>query len=84
MSKKNNRQGLKPNKSAMEFLDMYYLEARCHMLETAAILDRIERAQGGGEALKDQRITDLFTICDMLQEQKENRAEKLLNMLSVS
>ncbi len=70
-------------KSGEEILEMYYLEARSHLLETAAILDRIESAPGGGAAMEDQKIKDLFKICEMLTKARENRAEKLLMMLSV-
>jgi hypothetical protein len=70
-------------KTGEEIVDMYYLEARSHLLETAAILDRIERAPGGEAAMEDQKIKDLFKICEMLTKTRENRAEKLLMMLSV-
>ncbi|WP_319574339.1 hypothetical protein [uncultured Desulfobacter sp.] len=78
-----NKRGLKPAKTASELLDMYYLEARAHLLETAAILDRIERGQGGEKVLEDPRIKNLFKICHLLPRQKTNRAEELLNFLSV-
>ncbi len=78
-----NKIGLKPTKSAAELLDMYYLEARAHLLETAAILDRIERGQGGATQLEDPRIKHLFEICQLLPRQKTNRAETVLRFLSV-
>lgn len=71
-----------PPKTAQELLDMYYLEARSHLLETAAILDRIERAQGGDQALKDTRVSSLFQMCDVLTKEKRDRAEKILTLLS--
>ena len=80
----NKQQGLVPPKTAEQLLDMYYLEARSHLLETAAILDRIERAPNGDRALEDQRIKDLFKICEMLTQEKSNRAEQFLKMLSIS
>ncbi len=36
---------LPSGKSAPELLDMYFLEARMHLLETAAFLDRLARAR---------------------------------------
>lgn len=75
--------GLKPAKTAPELLDMYYFEARAHLLETAAILDRIERGQGGEQALEDPRIKNLLKICDLLKNGKTNRAEQLLTLLSI-
>lgn len=75
--------GLAPPKTASELLDMYYLEARSYLLETAAILDRIERGEGGAKAMADPRIQKLFNACDILKKQKENRAEQFLRSLSV-
>ena len=75
--------GLTPPKTARELLNMYYLEARSHLLETAAILDRIERAPGGQEAMDDQRIQDLLGICEILAKEKANLAEQFLMALSV-
>ena len=76
-----------PQKDGQALLDMYYLEARSHLLETAAILDRIERA--GGDSLEkkqlpeDRRVKSLFEICELLLEAKGNRAEQILNKLSL-
>ncbi|WP_020585317.1 hypothetical protein [Desulfobacter curvatus] len=75
--------GLTSQKTAEELLGMYYLEARSYLLETAAILDRIERASGGEAAMEDPRIETLFSLCLMLTRQKKNRAEKFLKLLSV-
>nr|WP_321402674.1 hypothetical protein [uncultured Desulfobacter sp.] len=80
--KENEYKGLTPQKTADELMGMYYLEARSYLLETAAILDRIERAAGGDTAMDDPRIERLFSLCRMLTEQKKNRAETFLNMLS--
>jgi len=80
--KTNN--GLTPPKTAEQLLDMYYLEARSHLLETAAILDRIERAEGGQTAMEDQRIKTLIKAVKILTQGRENRAEQFLNGLSVS
>ena len=78
------KKGLIPSRTGKEMLDMYYLEARSHLLETAAIFDRIERASDGSSAIKDVRIKKLFKICEMLTQEKSNRAEQFLEMLSVS
>ncbi|MFA5904301.1 MAG: hypothetical protein WC836_10230 [Desulfobacula sp.] len=75
--------GITPPKNAQELLNMYYLEARSHLLETAAIMDRIERASGGRDAMEDHRIQNLMKICEMLAKEKTNRAEQFLMMLSV-
>ena len=77
-----NRKGLKPPKSGEALMDMYYLEARSHLLETAAILDRIERAAAGSEALEAPKMQELFQACEILPIQGEPRAEKMLMHLS--
>jgi len=76
------RKGLNPPKSGQALMEMYYLEARSHLLETAAILDRIERAPEGGEALEAQKIQDLYQACELLPRRDGPRAEKMLRLLS--
>lgn len=75
--------GLTPPKSAAELLDLYYLEARSHLLEAAAALDRIERAQGGAETMEESRVQNLLKICDLISTKKQNRAQEVLTLLSV-
>jgi hypothetical protein len=82
MSGFGNKPSLKPPKSAKEILDMYFLDARCFLLETAAILDRIERGEGGEEVFEDPRIEKLFQACDILKNGKGNRAEQFLVLFS--
>ena len=86
--REKNKPGLAPQKDGQALLDMYYLEARSHLLETAAILDRIERAGNDSceesELPGDRRVTNLFRICELLLQAKGNRAEQILKMLSVS
>jgi len=69
------KKGIEPPKTALELLDMYYLEARSHLLETAAILDRIERADGGERMMKDTRIQDLFKIFLIITDSSKNRTD---------
>ncbi len=76
--------GLAPPKTAEQILNIYYLEARFHLLETAAILDRIQRAEGGDNALEDPRIQTLLKTCNILTQGRTNRAEQFLNLLSLS
>lgn len=77
------RKELKPAKSSMELVDMYYLEARSHLIETAAILDRIERARQGDQAMQSQKIQDLYQACEILTQNGTPRTEKLLLHLSL-
>lgn len=73
---------LRSPKTAEELLDMYFLDARSQMLETAAILDRIERADGGAEAMNDHRLKKLRGVCDILKNGRNNRAEQFLMLFS--
>ncbi len=43
-------------KTSKELLDMYFLDMRSALLETAAALDRIERAEGGVNIFGDLRL----------------------------
>lgn len=73
---------LRSPKTAQELLDMYFLDARSQMLETAAILDRIERAEGGAEVMNDLRLKKLRDVCDILKNGSGNRAEQFLMLFS--
>lgn len=81
MDQKNN--GIKIPKKAEEILELYYLDARSYLLETAAIMDRIERAQGGEEILKSPMIGNLRKCCELISGEESKRAERMLNMLSI-
>ena len=82
MTSIQSKSGLGSPKTASELLDMYFLQARSQVLETAAILDRIERAEGGAEALDDSRLQKLREACDILKNGKHNRAEQFLLLFS--
>ena len=73
---------LRSPKTADELLDMYFLDARSQMLEIAAILDRIERAEGGDKAMDDSRLKKLRDVCDILKNGSGNRAEQFLMLFS--
>ena len=73
---------LRSPKSAKQLLDMYFLDARCALLETAAAFDRIERADGGDEIFSDPRLKRLLEACDIIKNSKQNRVERFLTLLS--
>ena len=60
-----------------QVLDLYFMDARCKLIEIAAFLDRVERASGSD----DFRITEFRKAMREL-EGKGNRAEKVLLALS--
>ncbi len=69
-------------KTAKELLDFYFLDIRCALLETAATLDRIERADGGADILADPRIKNIKEACGIIKNGKHNRAEQFLLLFS--
>ncbi len=73
---------LVPPKSARELLDMYFLDARSALLETAAIFDRIDRAEDRDALEDDQRLTLLRQACNLLSSPDPGRAEAFLKMFS--
>lgn len=76
--------GLASQKTAGELLDMFFLDMRSALLETAAVMDRIERAEGGLQALSDSRIQRIKEACDLIKNGQNNRAEQFLILFSDS
>jgi len=69
-------------KTAKDLLDLYFLEARSALLETAAIFDRIERAEGGTEVFSEPRLSKLIEACEIIKNVRGNRAAKFLLLFS--
>ncbi len=69
-------------KSATELLDMYFLDMRRYLLETAAALDRIERSPEGTEAARDPRWQKLLEAFEVLKAGGGDRAERFLTLFS--
>ncbi|RLB71011.1 MAG: hypothetical protein DRH04_02560, partial [Deltaproteobacteria bacterium] len=68
---------------ARKLLDMHFLDIRSALLETAAALDRIERAKGGKEVMGDSRISKLFAACRIITDTgATDRAERFLTLFS--
>ena len=68
-----------------EVLDSYYLEARCQLLEIAAMLDRYDRARVDNPATADDKRVDLMYQSLALLSRRDNgtnRSERLLNLFS--
>ena len=74
---------LPSGKRAKELLDMYYLQARMHLLETAAVLDRIERHPGFEEVQEDPRLLRLLDAAKLLVDGRSERAERFQKLFSV-
>ena len=69
-----------PPLSRRAVVDRYFLEHRAKVLDIAAFLDRIDRAQGDGG--DDFRRTALEACCSILTDGKPERARRVLELLS--
>jgi hypothetical protein len=70
-------------KTGPELLDMYYLEIRSHLLETAAAFDRLERSPDWERIKDDQRLRKLRASLEVLGSSGTDRAERFLKLFSV-
>jgi hypothetical protein len=65
--------------TATEVIDRYFLEHRAKVLDVAAFLDRVDRADGDGS---DYRIDALRRCVAVLAEADPGRAQRVLSILS--
>lgn len=68
--------------SAAELLDREFLEVRARLLETAAALDRIDRASDA--PLADERLAQIREALVVLQAPVDNRAEQIQHVFSLA
>lgn len=72
--------------SAEQVLDTYFLDARCMLIELAALLDRLDAsaAEGGGSASSDKRLAAIHASLRILADPAtaHDRAERLLRLFS--
>jgi hypothetical protein len=66
--------------AATDALEKYYLEARCRLLDLAAILDRIDR---GGGLTNDPRLGRIREALTMLGSGSAGRAERVQSLFSL-
>ena len=64
-------------------LDGYFLEARCKILDLAAILDRIGRGTGAAELENDPRLARIREALEVLHDQSGGRAERIQKVFSL-
>ena len=69
---------IKPPKTGDELLELYYLDIRSHLLETAAALDRIDRAGG----TSSPRLPRLLKAAEIAIGPGPDRATRLHEFLS--
>lgn len=61
-----------------QVLDLYFLDARCKLIELAAFLDRVDRAGGDG----DFRLNAFRAALPVLSSAGPDRAAQVLSALS--
>jgi hypothetical protein len=69
--------------AAKEALDAYFLEARCKILEVAAILDRIGRGRDAASLADDARVQRIRQAIEVLHDQSGGRAERIQQVFSL-
>lgn len=68
--------------SADQVLERHYLEVRCGILDLAAALDRIERADGADCVAEDSRMSLIREGLTILQTSGTDRAERVQLLFS--
>jgi hypothetical protein len=68
---------------ATKALDAFFLEARCRILDLAAILDRIQRGQGAAGVAADPRVERIRKAIEVLHDQSGGRAERIQQIFSL-
>jgi hypothetical protein len=68
--------------TAPRALEQYFLEARCRLLDLAAILDRIGRGENAGVAGADPRVAKIDRALELLSSDAINKAELIQKIFS--
>ena len=68
--------------NAPAILDRIYLEVRAKLLEVAASLDRIDRADDADAVLPDPRLKQIHEAIEILQSDRDDRAERIQMLFS--
>jgi hypothetical protein len=68
---------------ATKALDAFFLEARCKILDLAAILDRIGRGADAGSVDSDPRLERVRQALEVLQDKSGGRAERIQRIFSL-
>jgi hypothetical protein len=63
--------------TADQIFDRVFLETRAKLLEVAATLDRLDRAEGTDTVEKDFRMEQIRKSLDIIQNGSNDRAEQL-------
>jgi hypothetical protein len=68
---------------AVQALDRYFLEARCKLLDLAAILDRIGRGANPTAVGEDPRLEKVRQALEVLHDRSGGRAERIQQIFSL-
>jgi hypothetical protein len=68
---------------AAQALDSFFLEARCKLLDVAAILDRIGRGREAAAVFADQRMDRIRQALEVLLDRSGGRAERIQQVFSL-
>jgi hypothetical protein len=68
---------------AAQALERHFLDARCKLLDLAAILDRIGRGPGAGGVNEDTRLEKIRQALEILHDESEGRAERIQQLFSL-
>jgi hypothetical protein len=68
--------------TARTALDASFLEARCKILDLAAILDRIGRGDGANAVSEDARLALIREALEVLVDRSPARAERVQQIFS--
>lgn len=63
-------------------VDRYFLDMRARVLDVAAALDRVERAEGADRVRQDERLAKLRRAIEVLLDDRPDRAERVLMIFS--
>lgn len=69
--------------AAKQTLDRHFLEARCKILDVAAILDRIGRGSDASSTSADARLARVRQALEVLLDQSGGRAERIQKIFSL-
>lgn len=68
---------------ATRALDQFFLDARCRLLDVAAILDRIDRGADAAAIAADPRMARIRQAIEALQGKGGGRAERIQQIFSL-
>jgi hypothetical protein len=69
--------------AAKQTLDRHFLEARCKILDVAAILDRIGRGSDASSTSADPRLARVRQALEVLLDPSGGRAERIQKIFSL-